>query len=246
MVARSTVHPNGVADVTVSLTTPGCPIRGHFENAVRHTSERSTASPLSTSSSTSSATARRRRSAEARPRQPAGGPLAQVGRTSSASAPARAGSASPPSPPTSPAALAAEGRGWACSTPTSGATRSRACSASGPSARRSRRAQDHPARVPWREGHVDRLLRRGGRRRRLARADAPQGADPVPRGCRLGRTGLPARRPAARHRRRLDDARPAAPRLGVRPRDDAAADCAEGRQAVRRHGREGLDRRSAA
>lgn len=35
MVRSVTVHPNGVADVTVSLTTPGCPIRGHFENAVR-------------------------------------------------------------------------------------------------------------------------------------------------------------------------------------------------------------------
>ena len=49
-----------------------------------------------------------------------------------------------------------------------------------------------------REGHVDRLLRRGGRRGRLARADAPQGAHAVPRGRRLGRAGLPARRPAAR------------------------------------------------
>jgi ATP-binding protein involved in chromosome partitioning len=35
MVRSVTVHPNGVVDVTVSLTTPGCPIRGHFENAVR-------------------------------------------------------------------------------------------------------------------------------------------------------------------------------------------------------------------
>lgn len=35
MVRSVTVHPNGVADVTVSLTTAGCPIRGHFENAVR-------------------------------------------------------------------------------------------------------------------------------------------------------------------------------------------------------------------
>ena len=34
MVRSVTVHPNGVADITVSLTTPGCPIRGHFENAV--------------------------------------------------------------------------------------------------------------------------------------------------------------------------------------------------------------------
>jgi ATP-binding protein involved in chromosome partitioning len=34
MVRSAIVHPNGVVDVTVSLTTPGCPIRGHFENTV--------------------------------------------------------------------------------------------------------------------------------------------------------------------------------------------------------------------
>ena len=34
MVRSVDVHPNGVVDVTVSLTTPGCPIRSHFETAV--------------------------------------------------------------------------------------------------------------------------------------------------------------------------------------------------------------------
>jgi ATP-binding protein involved in chromosome partitioning len=34
MVRSVTVHPTGVVDVTVSLTTPGCPIRGHFSNGV--------------------------------------------------------------------------------------------------------------------------------------------------------------------------------------------------------------------
>ncbi|HET9123736.1 MAG TPA: Mrp/NBP35 family ATP-binding protein [Solirubrobacteraceae bacterium] len=34
MVRSIDVHPNGVVDVTVSLTTPGCPIRSHFETAV--------------------------------------------------------------------------------------------------------------------------------------------------------------------------------------------------------------------
>ena len=64
-------------------------------------------------------------------------------------------------------------------------------------------AQDRAARGPGRrEGHVDRLLRAGGRRRRLARADAAQGAHPVPRGRRVGRAGLPADRPAAGHGRR--------------------------------------------
>ena len=35
MVRSAVVHANGVVDVTVSLTTAGCPIRGHFEKAVR-------------------------------------------------------------------------------------------------------------------------------------------------------------------------------------------------------------------
>jgi ATP-binding protein involved in chromosome partitioning len=34
MVRSIDVHPNGVIDVMVSLTTPGCPIRSHFQNGV--------------------------------------------------------------------------------------------------------------------------------------------------------------------------------------------------------------------
>jgi ATP-binding protein involved in chromosome partitioning len=34
MVRSIDAHPNGVVDVTVSLTTPGCPIRSHFEDGV--------------------------------------------------------------------------------------------------------------------------------------------------------------------------------------------------------------------
>src|ERR1700760_4392358 len=34
MVRSIEVHPNGVVDVMVSLTTPGCPIRGHFQTGV--------------------------------------------------------------------------------------------------------------------------------------------------------------------------------------------------------------------
>ncbi|HTQ67972.1 MAG TPA: Mrp/NBP35 family ATP-binding protein [Solirubrobacteraceae bacterium] len=34
MVRSIELSPNGVVDVTVSLTTPGCPIRGHFQNSV--------------------------------------------------------------------------------------------------------------------------------------------------------------------------------------------------------------------
>ena len=34
MVRRVAIHETGVVDVTVSLTTPGCPIRNHFQVAV--------------------------------------------------------------------------------------------------------------------------------------------------------------------------------------------------------------------
>src|SRR5438105_3949521 len=34
MVRAVDIHPNGVVDVTVSLTTPGCPIRSHFQDGV--------------------------------------------------------------------------------------------------------------------------------------------------------------------------------------------------------------------
>jgi ATP-binding protein involved in chromosome partitioning len=34
MVRSIDIHPNGVIDVTVSLTTPGCPIRDHFQTSV--------------------------------------------------------------------------------------------------------------------------------------------------------------------------------------------------------------------
>src|ERR1039458_3603560 len=34
MVRSIDVGENGVVDVTVSLTTPGCPIKGHFQTAV--------------------------------------------------------------------------------------------------------------------------------------------------------------------------------------------------------------------
>ena len=73
-----------------------------------------------------------------------------------------------------------------------------------------------------RQGDLDRVLPQRARPGdHLARPDAPQGDPPVPRGRRLGRARLPADRPAARHRRRLDDARPAAAAGEVRDRHDA-------------------------
>jgi len=34
MVRAIDIHENGIVDVVVSLTTPGCPIRSHFQNGV--------------------------------------------------------------------------------------------------------------------------------------------------------------------------------------------------------------------
>ena len=95
-----------------------------------------------------------------------------------------------------------------------------------------RGAQDRPAPgVRRHQRHVDRVLRRAGRGRRVARPDAPQGAPAVPRGRRMGRARLPADRSPARHRRRVDDARPAAAAGQVRDRHHAAAGRAEGGRA---------------
>ncbi|HEV2819879.1 MAG TPA: iron-sulfur cluster assembly protein, partial [Solirubrobacteraceae bacterium] len=34
MVRSIEIHPNGVSDIKVSLTTAGCPIRNHFQTSV--------------------------------------------------------------------------------------------------------------------------------------------------------------------------------------------------------------------
>src|ERR1039458_1357356 len=39
MVRSIEIGGNGVVDITVSLTTPGCPIKGHFQTAVAEAAE---------------------------------------------------------------------------------------------------------------------------------------------------------------------------------------------------------------
>ena len=67
-------------------------------------------------------------------------------------------------------------------------------------------------------------------------SDAAQGAQAVPRGRRVGRPGLPADRPAAGHRRRLDDARPAFAAGLLRDRHHAPAGRPARRPPRRRDG----------
>ena len=104
------------------------------------------------------------------------------------------------------------------------------------------REEDPPARGARPEGHLDRLLPQGGRGGRVARPDAAQGAHAVPRGRRVGRARLPADRPAAGHRRRLDDALAAAAAGDVHDRHDAAGRRPEGRAPRGADGRQGQPR----
>ena len=54
MVRAIDINEQGAVNVTVSLTTPGCPIKGHFQSGVtKAVTGRRRASPASTSASTS-------------------------------------------------------------------------------------------------------------------------------------------------------------------------------------------------
>ena len=224
MVRSIAVKDGGVVDVTVSLTTPGCPIKSHFQTAVvkavtglegvsrcnvgfdvlsdqeKGVLQRKLGRPGGLPEGSLAAGRERdlrrlgqgRRGQVLADRQPRG----RAGRGRQARRRARR-------------------RRLGLLDPAHARPRLR-------SPEGQRRAQDHPARRPRPEGHVDRLLRQGGRGRRVARADAAQGAHAVPRGRRVGRARLPPDRPAARHRRRLDDARPAAAAGQVRDRHDPA------------------------
>jgi ATP-binding protein involved in chromosome partitioning len=193
---RSIDSADGLVRVTVSLTTPGCPIRSHFENAVRTAvgaldGVTRVDVAFDVLSDQEKAGLQQKLGRGALPE----GALARS-RTSCASARARAAwQVDDHRQPRRGAATQGKKVGvldadvWGYSIP-------RMFDVGG-------RPQVSPDRKILRsrlrrEDHVDRLLRRGGLRRRLARADAPQGAHAVPRGRRLGRARLPARRPAAR------------------------------------------------
>ena len=99
-----------------------------------------------------------------------------------------------------------------------------------------RPAKDHPPHLAHgREDDVDPVLPGGGRPgHHVARADAAQGHPPVPRGRGLGRARLPLDRPAAGHRRCVDDARSATAAGQVPGGHHAAARRPESGQARRR------------
>ena len=212
MVRSIDIHASGVVDVTVSLTTAGCPIRSHFQTAVdQAVAGARRRDRRATSTSTSSTTRRRARcSASSAAGGLPDGALAQV-RTSICIGSGKGGVGKSTLTANLAAALAADGKRvgvldadvWGYSIPRMFGLGSDA------------RAVNAERKIIPLDAHGVKVMSIGffveeDERRRVARPDAPQGADAVPRGRRLGRARLPPRRPAARHRRRLDDARPAA------------------------------------
>ena len=141
MVRSIDVSDNGVVDVTVSLTTPGCPIKGHFQTAV---AEAVTALDGVTHvnvyfdvlSDTQKAALQQKLG---RGSLPAG--RARAGQNVICIGSGKGGVGKSTLTANLAAARSrAKASAWACSTPTCGATRSRACTASARRARRSRRS----------------------------------------------------------------------------------------------------------
>jgi ATP-binding protein involved in chromosome partitioning len=186
MVRSIDVSDNGVADVTVSLTTPGCPIKGHFQTAV---AEAVTGLDGITHcnvyfdvlSDTQKQALQQKLGRGSLPQ----GALAQVSNVICIGS-GKGGVGKSTLTANLAAALAGEGKRvgvldadvWGYSIPRMYGLGSTAGVGG---------AQDHPAGGARREGDVDRLLRRGGRGGGVARADAAQGAHAVPAGRRLGR-----------------------------------------------------------
>ena len=200
MVRSIDIHPNGVVDVMVSLTTPGCPIRSHFQTGVdAAVRELDGVTGVNISfdvlSDQEKSALGRKLGRGALPE----GALAQVKNVICIGS-GKGGVGKSSVTANLAAALAADGKRvgvldadvWGYSQP-----RMLGLGAERPKVNAERKlipitaADGHP-------GHVDRLLRRAGRRRGVARPDAPQGAPAVPGGRRLGRARLPADRPAAR------------------------------------------------
>ena len=209
MVRAIDISELGAVNVTVSLTTPGCPIKGHFQTGVTK-AVTAVAGVTGVNVGFDVLTDQEKAGLQRTLGRPGGlpeGALAQVANVVCVGS-GKGGVGKSTLTVNLAAALQAEGKKvgvldadvWGYSIP-------RMLGLGGQRPKVSAEQEDPPARGARPEGHLDRLLPQGGRGGRVARPDAPQGAHPVPRGRRLGRARLPADRPAAGHRRRLDDAR---------------------------------------
>ena len=239
MVRSIEIREGGKVEVVVSLTTAGCPIRGHFQQAVaKQVSELDGVNEVAVGFDVlSDGEKQNLQKVLGRAAGLPEGALAAVGNVICVAS-GKGGVGKSTMTANLAAALAAEGHSaGALDADVYGYSIPRMLGVN----HKRPEVNDRRKIVPLdrrrrRQDDVDRILRRGERRRRLARADAPQGDPAVPRGRRLGRARLPAARPAAGHRRRLDDPF-AAPSAGQVPAGDhAAARRAAGRHARRRDG----------
>ncbi len=243
MVRSIEIDDGGQVDVVVSLTTPGCPIRSHFQQAVvEQVGRLEGVSGVGVGFDVLSNEEKGRlQQSLGRQRLPEGA-LAQV-KNVVCVASGKGGVGKSTMTANLAAALQADGQ----------ATGALDCDVYGYSIPRMLGVNRKPevnaerkivplSRPGGHQGDVDRLLPRGQRGRRVARSDAPQGDPAVPRGRRLGRARLPAAGPSARHRRRLDDPGPApAPGEGA-GRDHAPACRPDGGPPRRRDGGQGRPR----
>ena len=155
MVRSIEISAAGDVAVTVSLTTAGCPIRN---TSPRPSPARRAAWRASRASPSASTSGQEVRPPEdARPRL-AAGRRPRPGRQRAVRRPGKGGVGKSTLTANLAAALTLDGKSSGSSTPTSGATRSRACSASARPPAGLAGAQDPAADRPRREGHVDRLL----------------------------------------------------------------------------------------
>ena len=229
----------GHVDITVSLTTAGCPIRSHFIDAVRDNvgaldGIESVGVAFDVLSDSEKQTLQQRLGRQGGLPQ---GALARVKNVVCVGS-GKGGVGKSTLTANLAAALQAEGMQaaamdadvWGYSIPRMLGTHGR------PSVNAERKIipLDGPGGV--KVISIEFFLDKRGPGDHLARADAAQGDPPVPRGRRLGRARLPADRPAARDGRRVDDARPAVAPGAFRDRHDAPAGGPEGRQARRRDG----------
>ena len=201
MVRSIDIRDDGRVDVVVSLTTPGCPIRSHFQQAVAQqvsSLEGVTAVEVGFDVLSDEEKGNLQQTL-GRGRLPEGA-LAKV-KNVICVASGKGGVGKSTLTANLAAALQAEGHAaGALDCDVYGYSIPRMLGVDGkPEVNGDRKIVPLQTR-DGRQGDVDRLLRRAERRRRLARPDAAQGDPAIPRGRRLGRARVPAARPAAGHR----------------------------------------------
>ena len=244
MVRAIDIKDGGVVDVTVSLTTPGCPIKGHFQTSVaKHVSTVEGVTRVNVGFDVLSD--QEKQGLQRRLGRPDGlpeGALAQVANVICVGS-GKGGVGKSSLTVNLAAALVAEGKKvgvldadvWGYSIPRMLGLGGQRPKVSGE--RKILPLDSHGIKVMsigFFLAEDEAVVWRGPMLHKALEA--------VPRGRQLGRARLPAHRPPAGHRRRVDDARPAAAGRQVRDRHHAAGGRPEGGAALGRDGRQGQAR----